>query len=144
MNDDSDALLLADLRRDEGVIPHAYADSLGFLTIGVGRLIDERKGGRLSEAEIDYLLANDIERFKSELDDKLPWWRELDPVRQRVIVNMAFNLGVAGLLTFKSTLAAVKAHKWDQAAAGMSASKWAKQVGVRATRLATQMRTGLR
>jgi lysozyme len=139
----SDPLLTAELRRDEGVVRHAYQDHLGFWTIGVGRLIDARRGGGLSEAEIDQLLANDIARFEAELDLRAPWWRELDPVRRRVILNMAFNLGVTGLLGFRNTLAAVRAGQWETAAAGMLASKWATQVGARATRLAAMMRTGL-
>lgn len=139
----SDAALLAELRRDEGVVPHAYQDHLGYWTIGVGRLIDKRKGGRLSDEEIDYLLANDIARFKAGLDEHLPWWRGLDPVRQRVLVNMAFNLGINGLLGFKNTLAAVKAKRWIDASRGMLASKWADQVGLRAHRLAKMMRTGV-
>lgn len=138
----SDDLLIAELRRDEGVVPHAYQDHLGYWTIGVGRLIDKRKGGRLTDEEVDYLLANDIARFAAELDEKLPWWRALDAVRQRVIQNMAFNLGVDGLLAFKNTLAAVKAGEWERAADGMLASKWARQVGNRALRLAKMMRTG--
>jgi lysozyme len=138
----SDPLLIAELRRDEGVDRSAYQDHLGFWTIGVGRLIDRRKGGGLSDEEIDYLLQNDVKRFAKELDKRLPWWRGLDPVRQRVIQNMAFNLGVAGLLSFKNTLAAVKAGEWAKASAGMLASKWAKQVGLRAVRLAHMMKHG--
>lgn len=142
MTDANDALLLAELTRDEGWRPYAYQDHLGYWTIGVGRLIDQRKGGRLSADEIDYLLQNDVNRFKAELDKELPWWRTLDPVRQRVLVNMAFNLGTAGLLGFKNTLAAVKRGDWSAASAGMLASKWADQVGLRAHRLAKMMRTG--
>jgi lysozyme len=138
----TDPLLIAELRRDEGVDRSAYQDHLGFWTIGVGRLIDRRKGGGLSDEEIDYLLQNDIKRFAKELDKALPWWRGLDPVRQRVILNMAFNLGTAGLLSFKNTLAAVKAGEWAKASAGMLASKWAKQVGLRAVRLAHMMKHG--
>jgi lysozyme len=59
----SDPLLIAELRRDEGVDRSAYQDHLGFWTIGVGRLIDRRKGGGLSDEEIDYLLQNDVKRF---------------------------------------------------------------------------------
>ena len=127
---------------EEDRVSYAYQDHLSYWTIGVGRLIDQRKGGKLSDAEIDYLLLNDVARFKVELDARLPWWRELDEVRQRVLVNMAFNLGVGGLLGFRSTLAAVKARRWADAARGMLASKWASQVGKRAERLAEMMRTG--
>lgn len=140
---DEDAVILADLRRDEGVKRAAYQDSLGLWTIGVGRLIDARKGGGLSDDEIDYLLRNDVERVRSELDAGIPWWSELDAVRRRVLVNMAFNLGVPGLLGFNNTLAAVKAHDWERAATGMLASKWAAQVKGRAQRLAQMMRTGV-
>lgn len=137
-----EATLIAELRRDEGVVPYAYQDSLGYWTIGVGRLIDRRKGGRLRDDEIDYLLKSDIEELYGLLDEKLPWWRKLDPVRQRVIVNMAFNLGVAGLLGFRNTLKAIEAGDWKRAAAGMLASKWATQVGERARRLARMMLNG--
>lgn len=135
--------LIAELRRDEGVKRSAYQDSLGLWTIGVGRLVDARKGAGLSDDEINYLLANDIARVAAGLDAALPWWRTLDPVRQRVLQNMAFNMGVDGLAAFKNTLAAIKAHNWDQAAAGMLTSKWATQVPARAQRLAKMMRTGV-
>jgi lysozyme len=136
------AKMIEELRRDEGVVPYAYQDSESFWTIGVGRLIDKRKGGRLSNDEIDYLLKNDIARFSAELDERLPWWRDLDEVRRRVILNMAFNLGVDGLLKFRNTLAAVRAGEWDRAAVGMLSSLWARQVKGRASRLAKMMRTG--
>lgn len=138
----ADEQLLAELRRDEGVVRHAYQDSLGWWTIGVGRLIDPRKGGGLSDAEIDLLLANDVARVEAELDRRLPWWRTLDPARRRVLVNMAFNLGVGGLLGFRNTLRAVREGRWEDAAEGMLQSKWARQVGARATRLAAVMRGG--
>lgn len=134
--------LTKELRRDEGVVPFAYQDHLGYWTIGVGRLIDKRKGGGLSEAEIDFLLSNDIDRFEKQLIDALPWYGRLDDVRQRVLVNMAFNLGIAGLLGFKNTLAMIERGDYAGAAKGMLNSKWATQVGERAKRLATMMETG--
>lgn len=134
--------LTKELRRDEGVVPFAYEDHLGNLTIGVGRLIDKRKGGGLSDAEIDFLLSNDIDRFEKQVIDALPWYSRLDDVRQRVLVNMAFNLGIAGLLGFKNTLAMVESGNYVGAAKGMLASKWATQVGERARRLARMMETG--
>lgn len=144
----NDETLLAELRRDEGVIPHEYKDSLGYSTIGVGRLIDKRKDGGLSPDEIDYLLANDVRRTIADLDRELPWWRKLSTVRQRVMINMAFNLGIGsarlgtGLLGFKNTLAKIQAGDYAGAAAGMLQSKWASQVKGRATRLAQMMREG--
>lgn len=134
--------LTKELRRDEGVVPFAYQDHLGYWTIGVGRLIDKRKGGGLSDTEIDFLLSNDIDRFEKQVIDALPWYSRLDDVRQRVLVNMAFNLGIAGLLGFKNTLAMIERGDYAGAAKGMLASKWATQVGERAKRLATMMETG--
>lgn len=134
--------LAAQLKLHEGVIPHAYQDSLGYWTIGVGRLIDKRRGGKLRDDEVVYLLKNDIAEVCKALDAKLPWWRTLDPIRQRVIADMAFNLGVDGLAKFKNTLAAVQAKRWSDAAEGMLASLWARQVGQRARRLAEMMLTG--
>lgn len=134
--------LTDDLKRDEGMVLHAYTDSLGFITIGIGRLIDERRGGGISEDEAEYLLRNDIARVVKNLDFYLPWWKLLSEPRQRVLANMCFNLGIAGLLTFKRTLAAVKEGRYSDAADGMLQSKWAKQVGNRAKRLAEVMRTG--
>lgn len=134
--------LTKELRRDEGVVPFAYEDHLGNLTIGVGRLIDKRKGGGLSDAEIDFLLSNDIDRFEKQIIDALPWYSRLDDVRQRVLVNMAFNLGIAGLLGFKNTLAMIERGDYAGAAKGMLNSKWAGQVGERAKRLAIMMETG--
>lgn len=136
------AKLTKELRRDEGVVPFAYEDHLGNLTIGVGRLIDKRKGGGLSDDEIDYLLSNDIDRFEKQVIDALPWYGRLDDVRQRVLVNMAFNMGVGGLLGFKNTLAMVERGDYAGAAKGMLASKWATQVGDRAKRLSKMMETG--
>lgn len=126
----------------EGRIPHAYQDSLGYWTIGVGHLIDKRKGGKLPEPIIDALLDFDIHEHSQELFKRIPWALSLDEVRRAVLTDMAFNLGVAGLMGFKNTLAAVKDKRWDDAAKEMLNSKWASQVGPRALRLAEMMRTG--
>lgn len=129
------------LRRDEGEVLHAYQDRLGYWTIGVGRLIDPRKGGRISHEESELLLANDVARVEQEINAALPWSINLDPVRRAVLLNMAFNLGVIGLLGFHMTLDKIKAGDYEGAAKQMLQSLWAKQVGVRATRLSEQMKT---
>lgn len=134
--------LRAQILRDEGSVPHAYQDSLGFWTIGVGHLIDERKGGKLPAFIISTLLDHDIEQTRGELIAALPFFIELDPARQAVLVNMAFNLGTAGLLKFANTLRLVRERSFSQASQHMLDSLWAKQVGARAHRLARQMETG--
>lgn len=140
--DENDQLLIAELLRDEGFVPHAYKDSLGYWTIGIGRLIDQRRGGGISRDEAEYLKANDIRRFKAALDRKAPWWRDLDPVRRRVILNMTFNMGEGWIDKFTNTVAHIRGGRWEAAASGMLASAWARQVGDRAKRLAQMMRTG--
>lgn len=130
------------LRRDEGVVEHAYQDHLGWWTIGVGRLIDKRKGGRLTDDEIDYLLANDIAEKERELEASVSFYKRLDEARKGVLLNMAFNLGVQGLLGFRNTLKLIETGKYEEASKEMLKSKWASQVGDRAVRLSKQMLTG--
>jgi lysozyme len=130
------------LRREEGVRASAYQDHLGYWTIGVGRLIDARKGGGLSDDEIDYLLANDVAKRTAEVRAALPWYDTLNPARQAVLVGMAFQMGTAGMLAFKQTLAAVRDERYANAAALMLQSSWAKQTPGRANRMARQMETG--
>lgn len=138
MGDFDRSVLMAELTRDEGRRLKPYVDTVGKTTIGVGRNLTDVG---ISDAECDTLLSNDIDRTVAWLDRNLPWWRQLDPVRQRVVVNMAFNMQ-GGLLTFTNTLAAMKRGDYAAAADGMLASKWAGQVGARATRLAAMMRSG--
>lgn len=131
--------LKAQLTIDEGRKNRIYTDTVGKITAGVGRNLTDRP---FSEDEIDLMLANDIELVARQLDEKLPWWRGMCDARQNVLANMAFNLGINGLLGFKNTLEMMKAGRYDAAAAGMLQSKWAVQVGNRAKRLSAVMRTG--
>lgn len=135
--------LIKQLRDEEGEVLHAYEDHLGYLTIGVGRLIDKRKGGGITKEESAYLLNNDIAKVEKQLDERLSWWRRLDEARQAVIVGMAFQIGTDGLLGFKNTLAMVNDKDYVGASYGMLASKWAKQTPERARRMAEQMKTGV-
>lgn len=140
-NDDSARLLEQQLRRDEGEKLYAYRDHLGYLTIGVGRLIDKRKGGGISKEESAILLANDIRRKTSELVERLPWVKQLSPARRGVLINMAFQMGVDGLLGFKNTLQMIKEGRYEEASRAMLNSLWAQQTPERAVRLARQMAT---
>lgn len=128
-----------ELIRDEGLKLKPYRCPAGKLTIGVGRNLEDTG---ITEVEAEMLLAYDIERFGYQLDRVIPWWRALNEVRQRVLLNMAFNMGTAKLMEFTITLANVQAGRWKEAAAGMRSSKWARQVGARAERLAKMMETG--
>lgn len=134
--------MTADLRRDEGEVLHAYPDHLGYLTIGVGRLIDKRKGGGISAEESAYLLRNDITRFMAELDRRMPWWRGLDPVRQRAVLNMAFQIGVEGLAG-TATFGLIRQGDYAYAADRLAGWKWAAQTPERAARVIGVIRTGM-
>ena len=142
---DHGARLVAQLRLHEGERQYPYRDTVGKLTIGIGRNLDA-KG--LSRDEREYLLANDIAEARANLDRYLPWWRGLDPIRQRVLIDMMINMGPGapsqgGLLSFVNTLSNIRQGRYAEAADMMLASKWAQQVGRRAVRLATMMRTGM-
>ena len=134
--------LRTQLIRDEGKVRHAYQDSLGFFTIGCGRLIDARRGGGLSDSEIDLLLANDIGEKSTQVLEALPWASELSEPRLAVLINMAFQLGIHGLLGFPSMLGAMRTGDYGLAALHMIDSLWAKQTPARANRMAVQMESG--
>lgn len=130
------------LVRDEGVVLHEYKDHLGYSTIGIGRLIDKRKGGGITRDEAEYLLANDVKKVMAQVRHELPWSAKLDDARQGVLLNMAFQMGISGLLGFRNTLAMIQRGDYVGAARGMLNSKWAKQTPARCRRLSEQMRTG--
>jgi len=134
--------LIQQLRRDEGEVLHAYKDKFGYLTIGVGILIDERKGGGLTSEESAWLLQRRLEGKTKELDAALPWFKYLDTVRQAALLNMAYQLGVDGLLEFRKMLAAVRDLRWAEAESHALDSDWAKQTPERARRVARQLATG--
>lgn len=144
----NEVLLTKELERDEGVRLKPYKDTVGKLSIGVGRNLSD-KGISLEEAHV--LLTNDVKEHIALLDKYLPWWRQMNEVRQRALANMAFNLGVGPspeqpkgkLLTFKNTLAAMARGDYESAARGMKASLWARQVGERAKRLVEMMKSGV-
>ncbi len=124
--------LIEELKRDEGVVLTLYQCSAGKNTIGVGRNLDDRG---ITDDESDYLLSNDIDICIEELTNAFPWFVDLSDTRQRVMVNMCFNLGLSRLMGFKNFLAAMEAGDWETAGVEMLDSKWAVQVGPRSTRL---------
>ncbi len=130
----------AQLVRHEGLRLKPYRCTAGKLTIGIGRNLEDRG---ISQKEAYAMLERDILDFEQQLLNEIPdVYNGLDEVRQSVLLNMCFNLGIKGLLEFKNTLAFIDAGDWERAANGMLASKWAKQVGKRAIELSELMRKG--
>lgn len=133
------ASLKDQLLRDEELRLKPYTDSMGKLTIGVGRNLSG-KGISLQEAQM--LLANDIAAATADLQAALPWTADLDEVRKGALLNMTFNLGIGGLAEFRDFLGKMQAGNFAAAAGAMLDSLWARQVGARATRLSVQIQTG--
>jgi len=131
-------ILIKQLMFHEGVELKPYKDTVGKLTIGVGRNLTD-VGISLTEAE--FLLSNDIDKVIDDLDRTIPFWKNLSEVRQHVLLDMCFNLGISGLLKFKNTLNDIEDGHYHDAAVNMLKSKWARQVGQRADRLVEMMRT---
>ena len=136
---DPDEKLARLLELHEGRRTFPYKDTVGKLTIGVGFNLDDV--GLLPE-EIDFILRNRINLVRTSLASLIPWFDTLDEVRQAVLVDMGFNLGVVGLLKFKRTLGSIEDGDYTTAAEQMLESKWADQVGRRADRLSDMMRYG--
>ena len=130
-------LILDDLRRDEELRLEVYTDSVGKKTIGYGHNLDDRG---ISENIAELILQEDFTIALTELRTKFPWIKSLPSSQQRGLVNMAFNLGLPKLRKFKKMLAALKSGNGDRAAAEAIDSKWAKQVGKRAWRIAALYR----
>lgn len=164
-----DKAIEAHLRFEEGDKPRRYKDHLGFWTIGIGRLIDPRKGGRITAAENAILLANDpsraggtimdwtltaeersmllkndVKRFTDAMADWPAWKRvQGDIPRMVAMTSMCFQMGEKGFGAFVNTLRMIAEGRFASAADNMLLSKWAKEdTPERAKRIATMMRTG--
>ena len=144
----------------EGLRLEVYQDTLGVNTIGVGRNLDDRGitkdeldwmdyptiehvySDGISEADAMYLAQNDVQIVEEELLAAHPCVENLDAVRQLVLVDMAFNLGVPRLCKFKKMWNAIHEQKYDIAAKEMLDSRWANQVKSRAVKLANARHNG--
>lgn len=126
---------------DEGRVKHAYTDSLGYWTIGVGHCIDKRMGCGLPEPFIDQLLDHDIAEATEIARKYAPWLDTLNEVRQAVLVSAAFVLGHK-LAKFDGTLQAIKDERFADAAERLRNTLWARQAPNRVRRLAHMMETG--
>jgi len=135
-------LLKQELTRDEGVRYSVYQDHLGYLTIGVGRLVDERRGGRLTHEEVLFLLENDILLCLEDVHQE-PWYQSLDTDnRRRAVLNMRFQLGAAGIRKFRNSLALISQKKWAEAGRNLRRSLWYRQTPARAERIIQMIEHG--
>lgn len=128
----------AQLPDDEGKRLKLYKDSLGIASIGIGRNL-EAVGIRPDEMAL--MFENDLKDAIALAPKLVPQFESLSDNRKAVIVNMTFNMGEK-LLGFKQMLAGIAAGDFNKAADEMLNSTWAKQVGLRASRLSKMMREG--
>jgi lysozyme len=127
------------VKMHEGLRLELYKCPASRWTIGYGRNVQDVG---ITEQEATYLLENDLAKFERLCEMEFYFWDVLDVVRQSVLVDMAFNMGMGGLRQFKNFLMAVENKEWEQAGVHMLDSKWARQVHGRAKRLKTMMVTG--
>lgn len=128
-----------ELIKHEGMKLRLYKCPTGKWTIGVGRNLEDNG---ISEEEAIYLMRNDISRCRRELEN-LDWFNNLDKIRQDVLIELCFNMGLTRLLGFKKMIKALKEHNYDLAAKELFDSNWRMQVGgVRATTMIYRMRNG--
>lgn len=128
-------ILLPQLRRHEGLRLHPYKCPADKWTIGYGRNLEDRG---ITQAEAEYLLANDVEETIAQLST-MPGYNNADTKRKAVLVNMAFQMGVAGVKKFKNMWAALEEQDYKAASAEMLNSRWARQTPSRANELARIM-----
>ena len=126
------------LIRHEGLRLKPYKDSLGILTIGVGRNLDDVG---ISEDEALLLLDSDIQKAKQGAAS-FTWFASLDEVRQDVVTDMIFNMGLTRFSGFKNMIAAIARQDYVAASEEMMKSTWAIQVGQRSIELSAMMKTG--
>ena len=127
------------IAKHEGLRLKPYKCTAGKLTIGYGRNLDDVG---ITEHEAETMLTSDIERVYRDLTVHYDWFKTLDEVRESVVVNMCFNLGLNRFNKFKKTIKYISEGDYEKAAAEMMDSKWANQVGKRAVELAHMMATG--
>ena len=153
-------LCLDKLIAHAGMVLTVYQDSLGIDTVGIGRNLKDRGITKeeleymdipsmdviyehgITEADARYLAMNDIRIVENELCRVHPCVEDLDSVRQLILMDMAFNMGVPRLCKFKNMWAAIHDGNYEIAAIEMMDSRWARQVGSRAVKLSDAMKAG--
>lgn len=130
------------LREEENEVPFVYPDSLGFLTIGVGHLVDPKKNGRLPKVIIDALLQYDINEVRQQAR-LLAGYNALNAVQKAAVESMVFQLSIGGVRKFTDFLTALGRGDLKSAAAAGRDSLWDRQTHNRAEREMTMLESGL-
>lgn len=110
-------------------------------TVGYGFTNGTTPDSRIQKIPAERMLEGLILEQNLRLRDKLPGYVDASFVTKTVLINMAFNMGLKGLLSFKNTLAFIKAKNYVHAAQNMKLSLWYTQVGNRAKELVKRMQT---
>ncbi len=124
------------IRRHEGLRLSPYKDSVGILTVGYGHNLERN----ITQNQANRMLHDDLIEVEEQVE-KFDWYKDLSTVRQAVIQNMVFNLGLSRFNQFKKTIYFIEEGKYLDASVEMLDSKWAKQVGNRAVNLSDMMAT---
>ncbi len=130
--------LMQSIQRHEGLRLKPYLDTVGKLTIGYGRNLDDIG---IDETEAGMMLQTDMHKVIQQMTS-VAEWQGISDVRQNVLLEMSYNLGFQGLQSFHRMWAAIRREEYNSAADEMMNSKWARQVGNRAVKLSTMMRSG--
>jgi len=128
------------IKNDEGLELKVYRCPANKLSIGYGRNLEDRG---ITKDEADYLLTNDIRSIRKELLESKIDFEKLNNVRQSVLINMAYQMGLNGLFKFKKMFVALSNQDYALASLEMLDSKWAKQTPNRANRLSELMKRGV-
>lgn len=108
-------------------------------TVGYGFTNGVNIDTRMDRTKADRMLEQLILEEDGKIRRALSWYAEASFVTKTVLINMAYNLGLKGLLGFRNTLAFIKAKEFKRAAQNMKLSKWHAQVGDRAIELEERM-----
>lgn len=130
--------LVEQLILHEGLRLKPYMDSVGKITIGIGRNLSDTG---ITKAEALTLLDHDLDDAVADCAS-FPWFATLDPIRQRVVCDLRFNLGPARFRTFRRFLRALDEQDYWRAAKALQDSLWYQQVKTRGVRLVHMMRSG--
>ena len=116
------ALARDNLKEDEGFRSKPYKCTAGRLTVGYGTNLDVG----ISQAQAEAIMVYEVERLFTMLASNLKFFNRLKPKQRVGLVNMAYQLGLNGLLGFKKALAALEQGSLKKAEVEFYDSKWAK------------------